>query len=73
MRPQPDNRPPGLLESYVGVLIASPVPFNLLPPPNRVRLRPRAVCRTAVPEAAIHKDGDARFDEDKIGAPTKSR
>lgn len=56
--PDADRVPARLLESTIGV----PVPFgvcqDLFAPERRIVFRPRAVLRTAVPEASVHEYGD---------------
>src|SRR5262249_52101761 len=68
VRPQPDDLPSGFRQPRIRVAVTAPIPLDLLSPPSRVRLRPRPMCRAAVPEAAVHEQGYARRCEGEIGA-----
>jgi len=65
--PDPDHLPTVLAENAVGLSVALPVASELLLPPLCIGLRPGAVLRTGVPEAAVDVDGNASGAEDDVG------
>ena len=58
--PNTHHVPFGFGELRVGVRVSALVCLNLVAPPLRVLLGPRAVFGTAMPEAAVHEDRDAK-------------
>jgi hypothetical protein len=67
MLPYALNMPTGVSKEAVRVLIAPPVGQQLICPPYGVRFRERAVTRTAVPKAAVHKHGNLCGHEHDVG------
>ena len=57
--PNSHDSPASFPQSDVGVAIATPVVSQLGPPKRGIRLRCRGMKRAAVPEAAVHEDGNA--------------
>ncbi len=70
--PHVDRQPAMLLEFRVLPAVALTVPSELDSPPLRVVPGYGAVCRAAVPEAAVNEDGDARTSEGEVGSPGES-
>jgi hypothetical protein len=64
--PEAEHLPPGRHQSRVGVAVTRDVAEDLLPPPNRVDLRPRYVHWAGVPEAPVDEDRDPCADEREI-------
>jgi hypothetical protein len=73
MLPNPDDRPPSLLQALVGVAIPQPVGLDLLAPEVLVRLRPGCVFGAAMPETSVDEDRDARGAEHYVCATTSIR
>lgn len=67
--PHPDNRPTGLDQQ----LFRLPIPFDVATkfgrPPCSVRLGPCGMQRAAVPEAAVHVDGNTASRECDVDGP----
>jgi len=59
--PDADDLPARGSQTLVGVIVARHVGLDLRAPELGVLLGPRRVCRAAVPEAAVDKDGDAEL------------
>lgn len=71
--PKPEHGPTALLQPRCGVAVSLDVRLDLVAPPLRVRLRPSAMLRTAVPEATVHEYDETRADECEIGASSRAR
>ena len=69
MLPEADDLPPGAAQAPHVAPIARPVPPELGLPEGGVALRPRAMPRTAVPEATIDEDGDTVPHESYVDRP----
>ena len=67
--PDADDKPTGFSERLVGLAIPADVAFDFFFPPAAVPGRRPMMLRAAVPEAAIHHDGDARWAEDDVSGP----
>lgn len=65
--PYSDYQPSLLLESGGNTRIPSSIAFDLWTPVVRVYPRSRAVARTAMPIAPVHKDSDPQAREHEIG------
>jgi hypothetical protein len=68
--PHPEGQPSLGLKAADSVLVAGTVSFDLVPPPLRVRPRPRPMLRASVPEAAINEDCYASLREHHVGTST---
>lgn len=73
MLPNAYHYPSLLPEFHVGVGIPPTVRLDLISPPVCVLFRPRAVLRTAVPEAPVDEDRDSLAGEGDVGATTEVR
>jgi len=67
--PYTQGQPTRLSKSSIGIAVALSVPFELVPPPLCIRLRPSGVFWTSVPKAAIDEDGNSSPGKDDISLP----
>jgi hypothetical protein len=70
--PHSDDCPTRPGEQLVRLTVASPIRLDLVPPPGGVRLRPGAVSRTPMPEAAVDEYRNAGASEGDVGSPSTS-
>lgn len=70
--PEAENPPSCGFELSIGVKITPPVALDLLSPPGCVVSWPLDMLGTAVPEAAVHKDGERQAREDYIRSSTRA-
>lgn len=66
MLPNPQNGPAQLVKTPIRVTVALLVGLDLIPPPCGISLRPGTMDRTAMPEAPIEKNSNARTWEGDI-------
>lgn len=72
MRPKAQHGPAIRFQRRVVAPIARDVGIQFQLPPLAVGLRLRAVEGAAMPEAAVHEDGDAASGEQDVGATPES-
>lgn len=65
--PDSQHGPSHLAQTLVGVRIASPIRFDLLPPELRVPFGPSGMYRTAMPKTPIDENGDLEAGEGNVG------
>lgn len=68
MGPRPKDAPTSIAQRFVDCSIALSVGRQLRPPILPIGAGQRAMVGTAMPEAAVDEDGDARLREDYIGS-----
>jgi hypothetical protein len=66
MLPNADNAPPGFGQLPICIGVSAAIRVDLLAPPFRVRLWPRAVFGAAVPEATVYEDRDTKAREGNV-------
>jgi hypothetical protein len=71
--PSAHHVPPGFGELRIGVRVSALVCLDLVAPPLRVLLWPRAVFGAAVPEAPVNEDRDAKLWKGDVGCSPKAR
>jgi hypothetical protein len=69
--PDTHNLPTRTSQSCIRVAVAGAIRLYLCPPPFGIRLRPRCVFGTTVPEAAVDEHREPRPDEHYIRLPPR--
>jgi len=72
MFPDSHHLPARIVETSIGVGVATLIREDLLSPPRCVGLRPCRMIRTAMPETAVDEHSDPRPPEDNIRAAPNS-